>query len=261
MTRQVGDYLLCDPIGRGATATVFRATGASSGDVVAVKLIAGAAADRARPWAHGLLQVDHPHAVRVRDVIDDGADLAVVMDLVEGPTLDEWLRRGHRLPPAQVQPLIATLTDAVKAVARAGVVHGDVAPRNVILSPAGPVLVDYGFGPGDPEDDLAAVHRLGELLRRPAAALPPSITVEVPDRPQVAAASTTADAARAAPPVLGRPRAIRALAAAAAVVIVAVVALTTFARPRAARAGTRTGDAPACATVRVRPGPEAGEKQ
>ena len=257
MTRRIGPYLLHEAIGQGGTSTVFRATCERSTEVVAVKVISDTEAERARPAAYALLDFDHPHAARVRDVVDDG-DLAVVMDLVEGPTLDEWLRRGHRLRPAQVEEFTDAIAGALQAAARLRISHGDVAPRNVILSPSGPVLVDFGMHPGEPDDDIAALTRLAELVSRPTSVLPPSTTTEMPDRPRPAPPIALVPNVVGARP--GGGRAIRAVAAVAAAAILGSAALT-FLRPSRARAGTTTDETPGCATVRVDPSHHAGEKQ
>jgi hypothetical protein len=240
------NYILGELIGEGATAAVYRAQSASTGDVVAVKLLSGDEAERVRMQATALLELDHPQVVRVREVVEAGSELALVMDFVEGPTLDVWLRQGHRMRPSQVAAFGAALRDAVQTAARLGVVHGDIAPRNIVLSRRGPVLVDVGLGSGGPGGDRAAVARdlaavadIVELVQRPSAVLPPPTTVDREMGPHGAAVGSDVGRDPAATAPSTRPTLIRLGAAAAVAAAVAAVAVGAAAlmRPGQARAG------------------------
>jgi len=88
----------------------------------------------------------HPNVVTVFDAGEDGGDLYLVMELVEGPTLADRLARGGPMP---VQDAITVATQVLAGLAAAhaaGVVHRDVKPANVLLAPSGEVkLADFGI--------------------------------------------------------------------------------------------------------------------
>ncbi len=89
-----------------------------------------------------LLGLDHPNVVSVRDLVVDGNDLALVMDLVRGTDLRTRLDRERRLAPEAAVAIVADVADGLAAAHAAGVVHRDVKPENVLLDMQGPL------GPG-----------------------------------------------------------------------------------------------------------------
>ncbi len=154
----VGPYRLDALVGRGTTGAVWRAT--RQGPVaqeVAVKRAQAAAgpeaADRLRREAAILADLDHPHIVRVIDVLDAGSDVAIVMSLARGGSLHDLLAERGRLDPGATVAVLAPVADALGSAHRRGVLHGDVKPANILFTSDGePVLGDFGvaqhLGPG-----------------------------------------------------------------------------------------------------------------
>ncbi len=151
--RTVGTYALRSSLGRGATAEVWAATRAADGAEVAIKLLrADLAADRAATdallaEATRLASIAHPGVVRV---LDAGRDPAtgqpyLVMERLDGETLDARLRRAGRLDEGDARRLGAAIADAVAAAHAAGIVHRDLKPANVVLRGGQPVVVDLGI--------------------------------------------------------------------------------------------------------------------
>ena len=141
-------------IGRGASGEVWR--GIDREDrVLAFKLLHSDLAGDPRiverfVQERGLLaSIRHPHVVRVHDLVVEGQTLAIVMDLVDGPNLREFLRRHGALPPQQVAQLGAQLAEGLHAAHRLGVIHRDIKPENVLLdtslTPAKAKLTDFGI--------------------------------------------------------------------------------------------------------------------
>lgn len=90
-----------------------------------------------------LTSLVHPNIVAVRDLVVDGTDLALIMDLVEGDDLRGYLDRERALRPAEAAALAADVAAALAAAHALGVVHRDVKPENVLLDHLAP-----GAGPG-----------------------------------------------------------------------------------------------------------------
>ncbi|MEV4227088.1 serine/threonine-protein kinase [Streptomyces bobili] len=165
--RPVGSkYLLEEPLGRGATGTVWRArqretAGAEAavagqpGETVAIKVLKEELASdpdivmRFLRERSVLLRLTHPNIVRVRDLVVEGDLLALVMDLVEGPDLHRYLRENGPFTPVAAALLTAQIADALAASHADGVVHRDLKPANVLLLQNGgqmhPLLTDFGI--------------------------------------------------------------------------------------------------------------------
>ncbi|MBN2393555.1 MAG: SUMF1/EgtB/PvdO family nonheme iron enzyme [Anaerolineae bacterium] len=93
-----------------------------------------------------LAKLDHPNLVRVIDFFEEGDNAYLVMDLVEGESLDDRIAREGALPEKTVLAWAAQLLDALHYCHGQGIVHRDVKPQNVILRPDGrAVLVDFGL--------------------------------------------------------------------------------------------------------------------
>ena len=125
-------------LGQGAMGHVYRGRDLVTGAHVAVKLIRMSRADPATlqrflQEAQAAASVDHPAVVRTThvDVTDDGV-IFLVMELVEGVSLEQRLAGGLRLAPSLAARVGLALADALRAAHAAGVVHRDVKPANVI---------------------------------------------------------------------------------------------------------------------------------
>lgn len=159
-----GRYELREPIGSGGMAAVWLATDRRLGREVAVKLLdPGLAADadflaRFRREARIAASLTHPNLVGVFD-FDAGPERPyLVMELVEGPDLGERLD-ARDAPPTE--RLAADLLAALDAIHRAGVVHRDVKPQNVLLAPEGRALLT-DFGVARPQD-ATSITQTGQM--------------------------------------------------------------------------------------------------
>ena len=148
----VGPYRLDALVGRGTTGSVWQATRLGVlAQVVAVKRAraagpdAGEVTDRLRREAAILAELDHPHIVRVVDVLDDGDGVAIVMSLARGGSLHDLLAERGRLTPGQTVAVLSRIADALGSAHRRGVLHGDVKPANILFTSDGePLLGDFG---------------------------------------------------------------------------------------------------------------------
>ncbi|MFG3657197.1 protein kinase [Streptomyces sp. NPDC047706] len=200
--RPVGSkYLLEEPLGRGATGTVWRArqretAGAEAavpgqpGETVAIKVLKEELASdpdivmRFLRERSVLLRLTHPNIVRVRDLVVEGDLLALVMDLVNGPDLHRYLRENGPLTPVAAALLTAQIADALAASHADGVVHRDLKPANVLLKQDGgqmhPMLTDFGIARLADSPGLTRTH---EFVGTPAYVAPESAE----GRPQTSA--------------------------------------------------------------------------
>jgi eukaryotic-like serine/threonine-protein kinase len=147
-----GRYVLRGELGRGGMATVHRAVDEVLEREVAVKLLHAHLADdpafldRFRREARAAAALDHPNVVAVHDwgETDEGAYL--VLQLIEGPSLREVLRRHHRLTAGEALRVLGPAAAGLGAAHAAGLVHRDVKPENLLLGRDGTVRVtDFGL--------------------------------------------------------------------------------------------------------------------
>ncbi len=151
-----GRYRIEARIARGGMASVYRATDTRLDRTVAVKVMhAGLAEDedfaqRFVREARAAARLAHPHVVAVHDQGSDsgpeGAAVFLVMEHVPGHTLRQVIREEAPLPPRRALALLEPVLQALAAAHRAGLVHRDVKPENVLLSDTGAVKVaDFGL--------------------------------------------------------------------------------------------------------------------
>src|SRR5688500_12516880 len=147
MPDSIAHYRIAEKLGQGAMGEVYRATDTKLGRDVAVKLIAsGLGEDPARMAsfareAQGLAALNHPNIAGIYGVQDQ----ALVMGLVEGPTLAERITQGP-IPIAEALAIARQIADALAAAHDKGIVHRDLKPANIKITPDGVVkLLDFGL--------------------------------------------------------------------------------------------------------------------
>jgi hypothetical protein len=146
----VPGYRLEELLGRGGSGEVWRAVPRSGGPAVAVKLLVAGDAERQAREAALLGELDHPHLVRLHEVVHEprrGGQprVALVLDLLAGGSLAALLARRGRLRPGEVVTALAPVAAALAHAHERGVVHGDLSPGNVVFTAEGrPVLTDLG---------------------------------------------------------------------------------------------------------------------
>jgi serine/threonine protein kinase len=145
-------YRLIRPIASGGMGAVWEAEDTVLHRRVAVKLLSEALAseprfaERFRREALAAARLSHPFIARVFDYGDNGGPPFIVMELVHGETLAGRLLREGRLPQDEAVRIAAAVASALQTAHDAGIVHRDVKPGNVMLTPSGEVRVlDFGI--------------------------------------------------------------------------------------------------------------------
>jgi serine/threonine protein kinase len=101
---------------------------------------------RAEREARLAARLNHPHVVAVYDLVTEGDETWLVMEYVEGVTLSALINRDGALTPDEAAPLVRQAADALAAAHAAGIVHRDVKPSNMLVTPDGSVkLTDFGI--------------------------------------------------------------------------------------------------------------------
>ena len=165
-----GRYGVEREIARGGTSRIFLARD-RDGRAVALKvlhpeLVVSIAADRFLREIALLSRIDHPRICRMLDWGERDWLVYYVMDYVEGPTLREYLERVRRAAVPDTLRGTCEVLEALEYAHAAGVVHRDVKPENVKLSPSGAVLMDFGIAKAVTESasDHARLTRSGFTL-------------------------------------------------------------------------------------------------
>jgi eukaryotic-like serine/threonine-protein kinase len=158
-----GRYRLIDLLGRGAMGVVWHGRDELLGRDVAIKQVvlppmasdaeARASYRRTLREARTAAKLNHPGVITIFDVIEEGGMPWIVMELIRARPLDQVIAEDGPLPPAQAAQLGLSLLDALTTAHDAGVLHRDVKPSNVLITPQGQaVLTDFGIATvqGDP---------------------------------------------------------------------------------------------------------------
>ncbi|MBI3183772.1 MAG: protein kinase [Myxococcales bacterium] len=172
-----GRFRVLKPLGGGGMGEVYLAEQVSLGRKVALKVLRQdlslqpGMSERFRREARLLSTVDHPSVVRVIDFGQSGEASCLVMELVEGDTLQAVLRAGP-LSPERGLPLFAQLAEGLAAIHDKGIVHRDLKPENVVITrgPKGEQarLLDFGIARlAEPDTPEGTVTQAGLVLGTP----------------------------------------------------------------------------------------------
>jgi serine/threonine-protein kinase len=154
--QQVGRYQIEGELGRGAMGVVWRAWDPAIGRAVAIKTIRlgtlGNNAERERlrerllREARSAGSLSHPGIVTIFDVIEDGETVYLVLEHVNGPTLEQMLVSKRTLSPASAVDLLGQVAAALDAAHARGIVHRDIKPDNIMIHDGAQAkITDFGI--------------------------------------------------------------------------------------------------------------------
>ena len=178
--QMIGGYTLISQLGGGAMGTVWTVED-QIGNRFAMKILRDSlpedtpltpdeqcdeitARERLRREAMALSKIRHPGVAAIVDMELDDALAFIVTELIEGENLREDVRRNGPYKGEYLELLAEKLISAIDAVHRAGIIHRDIKPTNVMVSSTGPVLVDFGIAMGMGESHVT---RTGLVMGTP----------------------------------------------------------------------------------------------
>jgi serine/threonine protein kinase len=159
---RIGPYEITSPLGEGGMGVVYRAHDTKLGRDVAIKALPDAFANdsdrlqRFQREAQVLASLNHPNIAQIYGLEESEKTRCIVMELVEGETLQERLRRGP-IPIEAALTIATQIAKALEAAHQRGIIHRDVKPANVKVLPNGTVKVlDFGLAKTDDADRARA---------------------------------------------------------------------------------------------------------
>jgi serine/threonine-protein kinase len=176
--RTIAQYRIVEPLGRGAMGIVYKAIDETLDREVAIKVLNPALADpqtitRFRAEATALARLNHPAIATVYELFRHDADLLMVMEFVRGETLEQLCNRLGALPLDDAEYLIDQVLAALEHAHRAGIVHCDIKPANIMVTVGGGIKVmDFGTARVREAEQAAAS---GHVMGTPAYMAPEQV--------------------------------------------------------------------------------------
>ena len=185
---RIGHYAIAQKLGEGGMGVVYAARDDRLGRTVALKMVSRLANDdsaRQRLWreARAAASVNHPNVCQIYEIAEDAGELFIAMELLEGESLAERLRRGALSAPDAI-PIGLGILAALTALHARGIVHRDLKPSNVFLTKHGVKLLDFGLA--RPElagtlDPGSGVTRTGVVMGTPRYMAPEQVSGDAVD--------------------------------------------------------------------------------
>ena len=169
--RRFGDYIAEVKIGEGGMGRVYRATEVGSLESNCVVKVFAAHRDQAalarfQRECEVMASLDHPNVVRVRSHGSEGGLPYLVLELVEGPTLQGLIEERGRFAWKSAARAVKQVASALAAAHEKGIIHRDIKPSNVLVAPGG-ILKVFDFGLAKTIDSRG-LSQAGEILGSPA---------------------------------------------------------------------------------------------
>jgi serine/threonine protein kinase len=148
----IGNYELLEKVAEGGMGSVWRARHTETGQIVAIKIMPAHMASnptllrRFEQEFRAASRLDHPNIVRALDYGDTGNTPYLVMEFVEGESLGQKIERDGKMGEAESIRIIALVAQGLHRAHKQGIIHRDVKPDNVMVTPSGDAkLADLGL--------------------------------------------------------------------------------------------------------------------
>ena len=148
---KISHYKVLEKIGEGGMGTVYRATDTKLNRDVALKILPQQFASdsqrmgRFQREAEVLASLDHPNIGQIYGIEDAGQTKALVLQLIEGPTLADQIAQGP-IPVEEALKIALQMAEGLEAAHEKGVIHRDLKPANIKITPEGQVkILDFGL--------------------------------------------------------------------------------------------------------------------
>ena len=150
---KLGPYEIQSPLGAGGMGEVYRANDTRLDRVVAIKILAAHLSSspdlkqRMEREARAISALNHPHICQLFDIGSQNGTDYLVMEFLEGETLAKRLAKGA-MPLTEIFRIGIAVAEALEVAHRKGIVHRDLKPGNIMLTPSGAKLMDFGLAKG-----------------------------------------------------------------------------------------------------------------
>src|SRR5579863_7317001 len=164
---KLGPYEIQSPLGAGGMGEVYRARDTRLERTVAIKILpahlSSSAELKARfeREARAVSSLNHPHICHLYDIGSQDDTAYLVMEYLEGETLADRIHKGL-MPLKQALEFGVQITEALATAHRAGILHRDLKPGNVMLTPGGAKLLDFGLAKAAPT--LSGTSAIGNMI-------------------------------------------------------------------------------------------------
>jgi len=188
MRERIGRYRITGMLGEGGMGVVFAADDPQLGRAVAIKTVRAAAGDplareRLAREARTVAAVNHPAICQLYEIGDEDGELFLAMELLQGESLAARMQRGA-LPVTECVSIALGMLGGLDALHRHRVVHRDVKPSNVFLTPHGVKLLDFGVATTTstaPDETMTRLTTPGTMVGTPQYAAPEQLKGEATD--------------------------------------------------------------------------------
>lgn len=164
---KIHSYEITEHLGRGGMGNVYKATDIMLGREVALKMLHPQLTvqeqflERFKKEARVLAQLLHPNIAVIYNFIEQGGNHFMVMEYVEGNSLDDLLKKYTTLPPEFIVPVFIQVLEGLKHAHKKNIFHRDIKPANIMLTRDGTVkLMDFGIAKIAGEQKMTQVNKI-----------------------------------------------------------------------------------------------------